>query len=71
MNSNTIGYMDIVVAVGHVFVFLETYHILLSSITAVLWNIKIFEYWRQETAGDSWDGRRRGFRMSPGPACGI
>jgi hypothetical protein len=34
MNSNTIGYMDIVVAVGHVFVSLETYHILLSSITA-------------------------------------
>ena len=29
MNSNTIGYMDIVVAVGHAFVSLETYHILL------------------------------------------
>jgi hypothetical protein len=33
MNSNTIGYMDIVVAVGHVFVSLETYRILLSSTT--------------------------------------
>ena len=34
MNSNTIGYMDIVVAVGNIFVSIETYHILLSSITA-------------------------------------
>ena len=33
MNSNTIGYIDIVVAVAHVFVSLETYHILLSSTT--------------------------------------